>query len=69
MENFKPEDVLYQITVEDVLEVAEHLGIPVDKVDDAVIAFVKESLEFAFENWHVAVENALTEASVKFSLS
>jgi len=67
MENFKPDDVLYQISVEDVLEVAEHLGIPRDKITDDVVAYVQGKVDKAFEKWAEVVEDALQESLVQFS--
>lgn len=59
--------IIYQITVGDVLDVADKIGIP--KVEnEAVIAVVQDSLQQQL-NWQEVVEHCLMEARIKFSLN
>lgn len=71
MINFKPpfkgDDVLYEITVADVYEVAESLGIPQEAVTDSVIMEVQRRLDTRLENWSLTVEDVLNERLVILS--
>lgn len=64
---FKEDDTIYEITVADILEVAENLGIPKGKVTDAAIKSVQNRLDNALEDWSVIVEDALRDSFVCFS--
>ena len=64
---FNEDDTIYEITVADVLEVAENLGLPKEKVTDAAIKAVQDRLDSAFENWSVIVEDALGDSFVYVS--
>lgn len=60
------DDIIYQITVGDVLEIADKIGIP--EVNEAVIAVVQDSLQ-QLCNGQEVVERSLMEARIKFSLN
>lgn len=64
----KRDNIIYQITVGDVLDVADKIGIPIPKLNEAVIAVVQDSLQQQL-NWQEVVEHCLMEARIKFSLN
>jgi hypothetical protein len=61
---FYPEDVIYDITVADIIEVAENLGMAKSKVTDTVISKVQARLDSALENWSEVVEDELNALGI-----
>lgn len=62
-------DILYQVSVDDVLRIAESIGIPKEDINDSIIALVQGRIEKAFERGEEVIKEALTEARIKFSLN
>ena len=62
-------DILYQVSVDDVLRIAESMGIPEEGINDSIIALVQGRIEKAFERGEEVIKEALTEARIKFSLN
>jgi len=62
-------NTLYQVSVDDVLRIAESIGIPKEDINDSIIALVQGRIEKAFERGEEVIKEALTEARIKFSLN
>ena len=62
-------DILYQVSIDDVLRIAESMGIPKEGINDDIIALVQGRIEKAFERGEEVIKEALTEARIKFSLN
>lgn len=62
-------DILYQISVGDVLRIAGSMGIPEEEINDSIIALVQGRIEKAFVGGEEVIKEALTEARIKFSLN
>ena len=62
-------DILYQVSIDDVLRIAESMGIPKEGMNDDIIALVQGRIERAFERGEEVIKEALTEARIKFSLN
>jgi len=62
-------NILYQVSVDDVLRIAESIGIPQEGINDDIIALVQGRIEKAFERGEEVIKEALTEARIKFSLN
>ena len=65
----KVNNILYQVSVDDVLRIAESIGIPEEDINDNIIALVQGRIERAFERGEEVIKEALTEARIKFSLN
>ena len=65
----KVNNILYQVSIDDVLRIAESMGIPEEEINDSVIALVQGRIEKAFVGGEEVIKEALTEARIKFSLN
>ena len=55
-------EVVFILTMEDVLTCAEEMGVPKEAITDDVFHQVKKGVEFGLEYWSEVVKTALTEA-------
>lgn len=55
-------EVVFILTMEDVISCAEEMDIPKEKIDDDIFSQVKKGVEFGFEFWPEVVKTALAEA-------
>ncbi len=58
----KPEDVVFIITREDVIQVARTLGYPEEMITNDIFQSVKTGVEWEFENWSEVVAHAINFA-------
>jgi len=55
-------EVVFILTVEDIIACAKEMGIPKKAITDDVIHRVKKGVEFGLECWSEVVKTALDEA-------
>ena len=55
-------EVVFVLTMEDVIECAEEMDIPKEAITDDVFYQVKKGVEFGLECWSEVVKTALAEA-------
>ncbi len=58
----EPDDVVFTLTREDVIECAREMGIPPEAITDDVFAQVKKGVEWGLECWAEVVKNAINFA-------
>jgi len=55
-------EVVFILTMEDVLTCAEEMGVPKEAITDDVFYQVKKGVESAWEGWPEVVKGAISEA-------
>jgi len=55
-------EVVFVLTMEDVIECAEEMSIPKEAITDDIFYQVKKGVEFGLECWSEVVKTALAEA-------
>ena len=55
-------EVVFVLTMEDVIECAEEMSIPKEAMTDDIFYQVKKGVEFGLECWSEVVKTALAEA-------
>ena len=56
------EDTIFILTREDVINCAEEMDIPKEKITDDIFYSVKKGVEFGLECWSEVVKTAIREA-------
>ena len=55
-------EVVFILTMEDVIACAEEMDIPKEKIDDDIFYSVKKGVEFGLECWSDVMKTAIREA-------
>ena len=58
----EPDDVVFTLTREDVIECARQMGIPPEAITDDVFVQVKKGMEWGLECWSEVVKAAINMA-------
>ncbi len=58
----EPDDVVFTLTREDVIECARQMGIPPEAITDDIFAQVKKGVEWGLECWSEVVKAAINMA-------
>jgi len=58
----EPDDVVFTLTREDVIECAKEMGIPAEAITDDVFQQVKKGVEWGLECWSQVVKEAINFA-------
>ena len=58
----EPDDVVFTLTREDVIECARQMGIPPEAITDDVFVQVKKGVEWGLECWSEVVKAAINMA-------
>jgi hypothetical protein len=58
----EPDDVVFTLTREDVIECAKEMGIPPEAITDDVFQQVKKGVEWGLECWSQVVKEAINFA-------